>query len=185
MPRLRTTTALSLLALLVGIAGTSWLSTLTATWPGSPTQFVHGTPDGVPAAHALPTREPPQNYRRVVPRHVVASHPLVKTDSARDPASVSATGLVPLSMPADTSQPWSRLRGHLDGRLSVHLVVDAQGRVSAASLGQSSGDPMLDEHALRSVRRWRFAVPPDHPEGVSGELPMRFSSHPDGVARAP
>jgi protein TonB len=29
---------------------------------------------------------------------------------------------------------------------------------------------------------WRFAVPPDHPDGLSGDLPMRFSSHDDPVA---
>jgi protein TonB len=29
---------------------------------------------------------------------------------------------------------------------------------------------------LRSVQGWRFAVPPGYPDGLSGELPMRFSS---------
>jgi protein TonB len=64
-------------------------------------------------------------------------------------------------------------------------VVDGSGRVSAASLSESSGDPVLDAHALRSVRGWRFAVPPDHPDGLSGELPMRFSSQGNRVAQLP
>ena len=58
----------------------------------------------------------------------------------------------------------------------MQLQVDATGRVGNASVIASSGDPILDQHALRSVRGWRFAVPPGHPDGVSGELPMRFSS---------
>jgi protein TonB len=56
------------------------------------------------------------------------------------------------------------------------LRVDGAGRVQGASVIASSGDPILDRHALRSVRGWRFAVPADHPDGLSGELPMRFSS---------
>ena len=92
---------------------------------------------------------------------------------------------LPLATPADTSQSWEQLRGHLDGRVLLHLDIDGQGQVSAASLIQSSGDPVLDEHALRSVRGWRFAVPADHPDGLSGELPMRYSSQGDRIARVP
>jgi periplasmic protein TonB len=44
---------------------------------------------------------------------------------------------------------------------------------------------VLDEHALRSVRGWRFAVPLDRPNGLSGELPMRFSSQGDRIAQLP
>jgi len=60
--------------------------------------------------------------------------------------------------------------------LTVQLRVDGEGRVLHARVVASSGDPILDAHALRSVQGWRFAVPPGHPDGLSGELPMRFSS---------
>jgi protein TonB len=96
-----------------------------------------------------------------------------------------APTLVPLAMPADTSQSWDELRGHLDGRLVLHVGVDGKGRVLAASLVESSGDPVLDEHALRSVRHWHFAVPGDHPDGISGELPMRFSAQGERLAQSP
>ncbi|MGB5940500.1 MAG: energy transducer TonB, partial [Rhodanobacter sp.] len=86
---------------------------------------------------------------------------------------------------ADTSQSWEELRGHLDGRVLLHVDIDGSGRVRAASLSESSGDPVLDAHALRSVRGWRFAVPSDHPDGLSGELPMRFTSRGDRVAQLP
>lgn len=88
-------------------------------------------------------------------------------------------------MPGDTSQSWDRLRGHLDGRVVLHLDIDGRGRVEAARLVDTSGDPVLDEHALRSVRRWSFAVPADHPDGISGELPMVFSSAAAASARVP
>jgi periplasmic protein TonB len=93
--------------------------------------------------------------------------------------------LVPLAMPSDTSQPWYKLRGHLDGRVLLRVDIDGAGQVRSASVSQSSGDPVLDEQALRSVRGWRFAVPPDRSDGLSGELPMRFSSQGDRIAQLP
>jgi protein TonB len=67
----------------------------------------------------------------------------------------------------------------------LHVAVDGGGLVSAARVLESSGDAVLDEHALRSVRGWRFAVPAGHPDGMAGELPMQFSSKGDGIARVP
>ena len=60
--------------------------------------------------------------------------------------------------------------------LRCGVSIDGSGRVTAASLAESSGDSVLDAHALASVRGWRFAVPADRPDGFSGELPMRFTS---------
>ncbi len=90
--------------------------------------------------------------------------------------------LLPLTTPVDASMSWDELRGHLDGRVIVHVAIDGRGRVNAASLAESSGDPVLDEHALRSVRNWHFAVPSDHPDGLSGDLPMHFSSRGERIA---
>jgi protein TonB len=175
MLRLRTTTSLSALALLVGVAGTGWISSLTAQWrePSDRVAMVERMP--------VTRRTPPQTHRlhrpvAVVPaRHAWRYHP--SSDSAgRAAVAAPITALQPLSMPADTSQSWDELRGHLDGQVLVRLRVDGAGRVQGASVIASSGDPILDRHALRSVRAWRFAVPADHPDGLSGELPMRFSS---------
>jgi protein TonB len=80
-----------------------------------------------------------------------------------------------LATPA-ADERWDEVRGHLDGRLTVQLRIDGDGRVQHARVLASSGDPILDAHALRSVQGWRFAVPPGYPDGLSGELPMRFSS---------
>ncbi|MGB3382650.1 MAG: energy transducer TonB, partial [Rhodanobacter sp.] len=61
MLRLRTTTGLSVLALAIGIAGTGWLSTLTASWPDAPR--------GIAASHDGPASARPLRHRRhaVVP----------------------------------------------------------------------------------------------------------------------
>ena len=57
--------------------------------------------------------------------------------------------------------------------------------VTDAALAGSSGDPVLDAHALTIVRGWRFAVPSDHPDGFSGELPMRFTTAGRQLAQVP
>jgi protein TonB len=184
MLRLRTSSGLSLLVLAVGIAGTSWLSTLTAGWHGPAPRVAAAMPAWPAARHA---RLSP--YRRhgaisVVPaRHAALAHP--DGGDASQAAVLPPAPLQPLAMPSDTSQRWDALRGHLDGRVVLHVDINGRGQVDAAAITESSGDPVLDDHALRSVRGWRFAVPVDHPEGISGELPMRFSSRGAGIARVP
>ncbi len=181
MPRLRTTAALSVLALALGIAGTGWLSSLSAGWSGPPARLavLHA-----PAArHALPS-----SRRRQGPFSVLSSHRVMAASASGDAQATAiapSPQLVPLAMPADTSQSWDELRGHLDGRVVLHVEVDGSGRVDSAGLVESSGDPILDAHALRSVRSWRFAVPEDHPDGIGGELPMRFSARGERLAQLP
>lgn len=191
MLRLRITTGLSLLALVIGIAGTAELSTWTSGWQGP---LPH-----VAAVHSTSARphKPAAARRRVASMATSARRQLVSANPPRigrgfvsfvrgaPPPVVAVPALVPLSMPADHSQPWDELRGHLDGRVMLHVRVDGNGWVSDAGIVESSGDAVLDEHALRGVRGWRFAVPADQPDGISGNLPMRFSSHGDAIARVP
>ncbi|MGB5851103.1 MAG: energy transducer TonB [Rhodanobacter sp.] len=170
MLRLRTTTGLSVLALAIGIAGTGWLSTLTARWPDAPR--------GIAASHDSPASARPLRHRRhaVVPTVRQRALPVENgVDIAQAAAAPPPTRLQPLATPA-AAERWDDVRGHLDGQLTVQLRVDGEGRVQHARVLDSSGDPILDAHALRSVQGWRFAVPPGHPDGLSGELPMRFSS---------
>ena len=186
MLRLRTTTSLSVLALAIGIAGTGWLSTLTVGWRG-PLPRIAATRHGPSvSSHALPSSRPRRGPVRVVQAHrAKADRAASAMGEAQAAVLAPAAALVPLAMPADTSQSWDELRGHLDGRLVLHVGIDGNGRVDAVSLVESSGDPVLDEHALRSVRNWRFAVPGDHPDGISGELPMRFSAQGERLAQSP
>ncbi|TAL90247.1 MAG: energy transducer TonB [Rhodanobacter sp.] len=181
MLRLHTTTGLSALALLIGIAGTGWLSGLTSQWQ-QPSDHVAM----VDRMHAT-RRKPSTAQRRRGPVKVVQPrrvwrNPALDDDGTAQAAAVAApASLQPLATPADTSQSWEQLRGHLDGRVVVHVRIDRNGRVDSVSVSTSSGDAVLDQHALRSVRRWRFAVPPGYPDGFSGELPMLFSSHANGL----
>jgi protein TonB len=164
MPRLRVTTTLSLLALLVGVAGTGWLSTLTDSWIGPSARFARRVPQ---ARHRSPPAQshPPRRmyYTRVADASVQAA------------VAASPPVLHPIEMPPNRT-PYVALRGHLDGRVVLGLAVGGDGRVSEAAINQSSGDPVLDAYALSTVRRWRFAVPPDRPAGLRGELPMRFNT---------
>ena len=178
MWRLRVTSSLSLLALGLGIVGTGWLSTLTEVWPGPPPRYLAGA--GAPAT--MSSRPAHQPMRATSPRRAV-HRPVIHETAA--PVAPPTPELVPVATPSDNSQSWDVLRGHLDGRVVLHVDIDAGGWVVAARLSQSSGDPVLDQHALRSVRGWRFAVPADHPHGFGGELPMRFSSRGDRIARLP
>lgn len=168
MLRLRTTTSLSLLALAVGIAGTQWLSGLNTGWAG-PDQRVAGFATAghrreAPYRRAVPQRDPARPHRAILPAVTLAAQ--------AEPAPPTPD-LVPVSMP-ELPVSWSRMEGHLQGRVLLHLVIDGNGRVADATLSESSGDPVLDAHALATVRRWRFAVPDGYPAGFSGDLPMRF-----------
>lgn len=171
MLRLRTTAGLSLIALLVGVGGTAWLSAQTGGWAGPAKRRVaaiahHAAKGGHHVRRkAMRIAEPVAAVRRVAATRM----PVLPAAKAAPPPE-----LVPLAMP-DAPVPYAAMRAHLDGQLRLHLTVDGAGRVTAASLATSSGDPVLDAHALQMVRRWRFAVPTDRPAGFSGDLAMRFS----------
>jgi TonB family C-terminal domain len=186
MLRLRTTTGLSALALAIGIAGTGLLSTLTVGWHGPAPRLAVTEYGSSMQPRALPSPRHRQRAVSVVQlRRAHAERATSDMGEAQAAAPAAAPELVPLAMPSDTSQSWDELRGHLDGRVVLHVGVDGNGRVRAASLVESSGDPVLDEHALRSVQGWRFAVPDDHPDGISGDLPMRFSAQGERIAQSP
>ena len=176
MLRLRTTSSLSALALAIGIAGTGWLSTLTDQWRG-------------PGSAVAVQRAAPPRHVRLAARHRPAPargehrlRPVAAADLAGNARAAAVTPppeLVPLATPSDDSLSWDELRGHLDGRVVLHIETNGEGSVSVASVVESSGDAVLDDHALR------FRVPADHPDGIRGELPMLFSSRGDGIARVP
>lgn len=166
MPRLRVTATLSLLALVIGAAGTQWLSDQTAGRATPPeTGPLH-------AAHAAHHRNvhPKPALIAARPRYIPAQDEVAATPVAPVSADVS---LVPIATPA-SSLPTSRTENHDVGNVVLHVTVDGQGQVTGASVAQSSGDDILDANAMAIARHWRFAVPADHPQGMSGDLPMRF-----------
>lgn len=168
-PRLRVTSLLSVLALLVGVLGTQWLSGRTGEWAG-PRHAVR-------AVHVAPAPNTYRDFARrahAPPRVIGALRPRASSDAAAA-TPPAPPELVPVSMPALSSR-YAALQGHLDGSVVLAVRVDGAGRVLDAAVARSSGDAVLDAHARAVVAGWRFAVPPGYPEGFSGELPMRFGA---------
>ncbi|AIF46284.1 energy transducer TonB [Dyella japonica] len=168
MFRLRTTASLSLLALAFGVAGTAWLSTLTSQWQGPP---------GMPSVRGS------DKVRMVLRRHPHAPAASERTaavaHSAPTPARPADTlpTLTPVDMPS-LPAAWLQRTAFASGRVVLRLTVDGEGRVGQAVVAESSGNAGLDDRALRTAEHWRFAVPGDHPEGLSGLLVMRFDDAP-------
>ncbi|HUA78853.1 MAG TPA: energy transducer TonB [Dyella sp.] len=168
MPKLRVTATLSLLALAVGTAGTAWLTDQTAGWAASPAVGHRMT--RVLALH--------HRHEHWIKRPVVVQrqhYASAQASAAATPAAVNTDEtLVPISTPT-TSMPISSMEDHATGNVVLHLVVDGQGDVLHASIAQSSGDHMLDANAMQIARHWRFAVPSNRPQGLSGDLTLRFT----------
>ncbi|WP_109124711.1 energy transducer TonB [Dyella sp. C11] len=167
MFRLRTTVSLSLLALAIGVAGTFWLSTLTGDWKG---------PAGMVSASRDPVRMVlRRRHARPVEHGAAIDHP------ASAPMPVPSEERLPALTPVETpSLParWLQRSVFANGRVMLRLTVDGEGRVAQSTVAESSGNAALDDRALQTVSRWRFAVPSDHPEGLSGVVVMRFDDRP-------
>lgn len=164
MSRLRRTVGLSLLALVVGIAGTAWLTTLTGDWTG---------PSGASVRADRIRTVLRRHARPVAPHAAVAPAAIRHAEPSAEPEAWPS--LTPIDMPP---LPASLLRRETftHGRVVLHLVVDGAGHVDRATVAESSGDAALDDRALRTVRRWRFAVPTDRPDGLGGTLVMRYDT---------
>jgi protein TonB len=67
--------------------------------------------------------------------------------------------------------PEEAIRQGLEGEALVLLMLDENGQVVAARIEESSGHPLLDDAALRAVRRLR-SLPADAP--MESLLPVRF-----------
>ncbi|WP_266160847.1 energy transducer TonB, partial [Dyella silvatica] len=146
MPRLRTTAGFSLLLLLGGVAATGWLSEQTAGWAG-PAKSMKLVAQATVHERAKPAKVKPALRLALRP-----SMPMVPVAARSRPASSAEAhaeevpSLVPLVMPA-VAVPYAELRGHLNGRVLLHLAINSLGQVTAAAVSQSSGDAVLDAHA--------------------------------------
>lgn len=168
MPKLRITATLSLLGLVLGVAATQWLSDRTAGRADPPP-----TGPRIANLHALHRNRAPIRPAATVAHARYAPAQVLATTTPTPAASITTT-LVPIATPM-SSLPTTRMDQHAVGNLVLHLTLDGQGQVTAATVAQSSGDSVLDTNAMDIARQWRFAVPADHPQGISGDLPMRFS----------
>lgn len=72
--------------------------------------------------------------------------------------------------------PGLATRRRWQGEVLLRALVDAQGDVARVEVESSSGHDILDQAALKTVRRWKFHPAHDGEQNVSGEvcLPIRF-----------
>jgi protein TonB len=186
MLALRSSTSLSALALLVGIAGTSWLTALTyeraprtrslaeVTLPTAAPAMVSKTVSQVAPATTRPAAIAPSAVRAASQRPAAVAPPSARMVGA--PRAPAPEPLVPVYMPSPR-YPMSALRAHREGKVVLHVTVTPEGDVTRVAIGRSSGDEALDRAAQEAVRDWRFAAA-DRPDRYTAELPVNFQLTP-------
>jgi protein TonB len=182
MLALRTSTSLSALGLVVGIAATSWLTALTYERAPATRRLAEVV---MPKLSSKPawTRPPapaspepaPRPRPRVAPERAVAT----RGNGANAPvagapaAAAKPDALVPVYMPSPR-YPMAALRAQREGQVILNVTVTQDGDVTDVSVGRSSGDLDLDRAAEEAVRGWRFAAADNRPFRYTADLPIRF-----------
>jgi periplasmic protein TonB len=174
MLALRTSTSLSALGLVVGIAATSWLTALTYERAPATRPLAEVV---MPKLSSKPvSSEPaPRARPRVVPERAVAT----RGNAARPPVAntpaptAKPDPLIPVYMPSPR-YPMAALRAQREGQVILNVTVTQDGDVTDVSVGQSSGDLDLDRAAEEAVRGWRFAAADSRPFRYTADLPIRF-----------
>ncbi len=85
------------------------------------------------------------------------------------PASYRHTPLPPY--------PAAAREQRLEGVVLLSVLVDTSGRVVDVNIATSSGSPILDEVAVRAVRKWTFAPARRGSRAVESvvEIPVKFA----------
>jgi protein TonB len=169
MLALRTSTSLSALGLVFGIAATSWLTALTYERAPATRRLAEVV---MPKSSPKPA---PRARPRVVPERAVASRGIrAGTPVAGIPAAAAKPEpLVPVYMPSPR-YPMAALRAQREGQVILNVTVTQGGDVTDVSVGRSSGDLDLDRAAEEAVRGWRFAAADSRPFRYTADLPIRF-----------
>ncbi|MDA3914146.1 energy transducer TonB [Oleiagrimonas sp.] len=163
MPRLRTTLALCVLALVFSIAATALLSSVQRLG-GS--VILDPGPMRAEAAQRAPARA----------QHGV-KHAIRSGSKAGLTARARAAEPQPVFSPPP-NYPIQALREGRGGLVRIRAQLDVDGHVADAQVIDSSGDPDLDHAALVAARRWQFRMPADAQRSVV--LPIRFRIDPQG-----
>lgn len=170
MLALRTSTSLSALGLVIGIAGTSWLTALTYERAPATRPFAEVVMPGAGRSLPAPAAKPrPPVEAAPAPRAVPAPAP---TRVAASPRRAPET-LVPVYTPSPR-YPMSALRANREGQVILSVTVTPEGDVANVAVGRSSGDLDLDHAAQDAVRNWRFASAEDRTARFTADLPVRF-----------
>ncbi|URL58710.1 TonB family protein [Luteibacter flocculans] len=180
MLALRTSTSLSALALVLGIACTSWLTALTYERAPMTRRLAEVTlPTAAPAlvsktvSQIAPSPKPASNTSHpVASSRTRASAAPTRTSISQAPQP-AAPSLVPVFMPSPR-YPMSALRARREGQVVLSVTVTPEGEVAGVSVGRSSGDDALDRAAEEAVRGWRFAAAGNRPAHYTADLPINF-----------
>lgn len=73
--------------------------------------------------------------------------------------------------------PDTARRRSLEGRTLLRVLIDSEGEVVSVRLEESSGHRVLDDEALRTVRRWRFTPASEGGKAIEAEVlvPIKFT----------
>lgn len=115
----------------------------------------------MPAAKAAPAPAPPTASPTTPrPRRTTAATgkpggSTTRTGNTNNSSTSEASRLTQGRMPKPT-YPAQAKRGGQTGTVVIEFTVDTSGRVISAYAKSSSGWPLLDAEAVRTVRRWTF-----------------------------
>lgn len=158
MPRLRVTVSVCVVVLAGATVMALWMS----AWPR---MHDRATEAAVIARGARDAKAPPP----VSHRRASATSPAPTPSPA--PAQAAAAP-APLDAPSPP-YPMAALRKQAGGVVILRVSVDGAGHVTAVDVARSSGHPLLDASARRTMRRWRFEPPAGH-RPMHFDYPVRF-----------
>ncbi len=114
----------------------------------------------VPVPESMVIAPMPTTFETLVP---VPANSLPEVPPAPGPAPTAPMPIDPpnftasyLDNPAPDYPPLARRSGE-HGRVILRVRVSADGKADAVELRTSSGSPRLDQAAMETVKRWRFA----------------------------
>jgi protein TonB len=129
-----------------------------------------------PEAEQAPPSGPPD---RPAPEKTATNTPAAPSDAG--PAAHNAHAAIRASVPLydlnpPPVYPWVARRRNYQGTVLLDVRVTAEGLVAEVKVARSSGYPVLDRSALKSVRHWRFepARRGSHPIETWVQVPVRF-----------
>lgn len=92
------------------------------------------------------------------------------------PAATRSPGIVPTYTP-EPEYPGMARRLGLEGKVLLHVLMALNGIPEEVSVISSSGHPLLDKAAMKTIKSWRFSVSMpagDIHEPPSIDIPIRF-----------
>lgn len=152
----------------------------------SPARSERGARAALAQKLKAPEKNPPESPRKsqrpspVNASAVNAGSALLEAGASQSKTAIggSQTVSAPMAEPSNPKPAYpelARKRGQ-EGTARIRCEVDAAGNVIAASILESSGHKLLDEAALKAVRKWRFrpALSNGRPAPGSVIAPVEF-----------